>query len=96
VQEGAAVFATTCAACHAPTGGGNIGPNLTDEYWLHGGAPEEIYKSIRDGFPTKGMPAWGAQLGERRVRAVTAYVLSIRNTHAPGGKPPQGDEYATR
>jgi cytochrome c oxidase cbb3-type subunit 3 len=96
VSDGATVFSTTCAACHAATGGGNIGPNLTDEYWLHGGAPEQIFASIRDGYPQKGMPAWGPQLGDKRVQAVTAYVLTLRNTNVPGGKPPQGEKYATR
>jgi cytochrome c oxidase cbb3-type subunit 3 len=94
--EGSTVYATTCAPCHAPTGGGNIGPNLTDEYWMHGGGPEQIYKSVKEGFPTKGMPAWGPQLGDKRVLAVTAYVLSIRNSNVPGGKPPQGEKHAAK
>lgn len=89
---GTEVYTTNCVPCHGPTGGGTIGPNLTDGYWLHGGTPESIFASIRDGFADKGMPAWGAQLGERRALAVTAYVLSLRNTNAPGGKPPQGDK----
>lgn len=96
VTEGSEIFASTCAACHGPAGGGNVGPNLTDEYWMHGGAPEEIYKSVLNGYVAKGMPAWGAQLGPRRVRTVTAYVLTLRNSHAPGGKPAQGEKYTLR
>jgi len=96
VADGASTFTSTCAACHAPSGGGSVGPNLTDEYWLHGGSPEAIYQSVRDGYAAKGMPAWGPQLGGRRVQAVAAYVLTLRNSHAPGGKPPQGEKYATR
>jgi cytochrome c oxidase cbb3-type subunit 3 len=92
--EGKQVFATTCVACHGPSGGGVVGPNLTDEYWLHGGAPDQIYATIRDGVPTKGMPAWGPQLGPTRTQAVAAYVLTLRNTNIPGGKPPQGDKFA--
>ena len=96
VADGAAIFASTCVACHGPKGGGNVGPNLTDEYWIHGGAPEQIYLSVHDGYALKGMPAWGAQLGDKRVETVAAYVLSLRNSHAPGGKPPQGDKYAAK
>ena len=88
-------FTTLCAPCHAATGGGAIGPNLTDEYWLYGGAPMEIYKTVKVGVPAKGMPAWGPQIGEAKTQAVTAYVLSIRNSHAPGGKAPQGDKHAS-
>jgi cytochrome c oxidase cbb3-type subunit 3 len=94
LAEGRQVFATTCVACHGPAGGGNVGPNLTDEYWLHGGAPEQIYATVKDGVSAKGMPAWGPQLGALKVQAVTAYVLTLRNTNAPGGKPPQGDKFA--
>jgi cytochrome c oxidase cbb3-type subunit 3 len=94
VKQGQETFTTLCAPCHAPTAGGNIGPNLTDEYWLHGGAPTQIYKTVKEGFIAKGMPAWGPQIGEAKTQAVTAWLISIRNTHVPGGKPPQGDKYA--
>ena len=92
VREGKQVFTTTCAACHRADGGGNIGPNLTDEFWLHGGKPENIFSCVHDGVPGKGMPTWGPQLGEEKVADVVAYVLTIRNTHVPGGKAPQGDQ----
>jgi len=91
VEQGRHVFAQTCAACHRQDGGGVVGPNLTDEFWLHGAAPEKIYKTITQGVPEKGMPAWGAQLGRERSQAVTAYVISIRGTNVAGGKAPQGE-----
>jgi cytochrome c oxidase cbb3-type subunit III len=94
LAEGKQIFTTTCVACHAASGGGIVGPNLTDEYWLHGGAPDQIFTTVRDGVAIKGMPAWGPQLGITRVQAVTAYVLTLRNTNVPGGKPPQGDKFA--
>ncbi|HEX7663656.1 MAG TPA: c-type cytochrome [Polyangiaceae bacterium] len=92
IGDGQQVFASTCAACHRADGGGNIGPNLTDEYWLHGGNPQDVFKTVREGVPAKGMPTWGPQLGDAKVTAVTAYVLSLRDTHVAGGKPPQGDK----
>ncbi len=96
VAQGKQIFDTTCVPCHGPGGGGVIGPNLTDEFWLHGAKPTEIIKTVRDGVVEKGMLAWGPQLGEEKVRAVTAFVLTLRNTHVPGGKPPQGDKVASR
>jgi len=92
VNQGKEIFAQTCVTCHGATGGGGIGPNLTDEYWIHGGAPDKIYLTIRDGFLPKGMPVWGPQLGEARVRAVSAYVLTLKGTKVPGGKAPQGEK----
>ncbi len=94
VKQGAEVFATTCFACHLKNGGGQIGPNLTDEFWLHGGQPTQILDTVRSGVPDKGMLAWGPQLGEEKVRAVTAYVLTLAGTNVPGGKAPQGEKMA--
>lgn len=91
VALGRQVFASTCAPCHRADGGGNVGPNLTDEFWLHGSAPDKIYKTISGGVPDKGMPAWQPQLGALKTQAVTAYVLGLRGTNVPGGKAPQGD-----
>jgi cytochrome c oxidase cbb3-type subunit 3 len=92
VKAGQEVFMSTCVACHGPNAGGTIGPNLTDAFWLHGGAPDKIYGTVRDGFAAKGMPAWGPQLGEQKIRSVVAYVLTLRNTNVAGGKPPQGEK----
>ena len=90
VARGKDVFVATCAPCHRADGGGNVGPNLTDEFWLHGGAPNKIFATIAQGFPANGMPAWKPQLGLARVQAVTAYLLTIRGTHVGNGKAPQG------
>jgi cytochrome c oxidase cbb3-type subunit III len=91
VDQGKQVFEKTCAACHRQDGGGVVGPNLTDDYWIHGGAPDRVFRTITEGVPDKGMPAWGPQLGADRVQAVAAYVISLRNTNVPGGKAPQGE-----
>jgi cytochrome c oxidase cbb3-type subunit III len=91
LDDGKKTFSTICIACHGPSGGGTVGPNLTDRYWLHGSHPEDLYKDVMGGFPDKGMPPWGKSLGPERTRNVIAFVLSIRNTNVPGGKAPQGD-----
>jgi cytochrome c oxidase cbb3-type subunit 3 len=91
--KGQEIYTQTCVPCHGPAGGGIIGPNLTDDHWLHGGGPKAILASVRTGWPEKGMPGWGAPLGEERVQAVTAYLLSIKGSNAPG-KPPQGEREA--
>ncbi len=91
VKKGKEVFTQNCVACHRADAGGNIGPNLTDDTWIHGGKPDEIYKTVTEGVAAKGMPTWGPQLGQERVESVVAYVLTLRNTNVAGGKAPQGD-----
>ena len=90
-SKGKEVFVANCAACHKADASGLVGPNLTDNAWLHGGKPEQVYKTINEGYVDKQMPAWGPTLGPERVQAVAAYVLSLRNTNVPGGKAPQGE-----
>jgi cytochrome c oxidase cbb3-type subunit III len=92
LDQGKQLFANNCAACHEAQGQGKIGPNLTDGNWLHGGAPVDIFKTIRNGFAAKGMPAWGPTLGRLGVTQVTAFVLSLRGKNLPG-KAPEGDVY---
>jgi cytochrome c oxidase cbb3-type subunit 3 len=94
VKVGKEVFTVNCVACHLATGGGSVGPNLTDPYWIHGGSPDKIYKTIKEGVPAKGMLTWGPILGEEKVRQVTAYVITLKNTNVAGGKEPQGDKEA--
>ena len=89
---GKTVFTTNCAPCHRADGGGVIGPNLTDEFWLHGGTLTEIYKTINEGVLAKGMPNWGKMLKPDQVNAVAVYVASLQGTHPPNPKAPQGDK----
>ncbi|QSQ24121.1 c-type cytochrome [Pyxidicoccus parkwayensis] len=91
VGNGKAVFQANCASCHGAQGQGLIGPNLTDGFWLHGSKPMDIHKVVAEGVVAKGMPAWERTLGAERVRAAVAYVLTLKGTHAPGGKAPQGE-----
>lgn len=91
LEEGKQVFLTVCAACHGLAGQGVIGPNLTDRFWIHGARPEDILKAALEGFPLKGMPAWGTIIGPEKAAKAAAYILTIKNTNAAGGKAPQGD-----
>lgn len=92
VAEGRTTFATNCAACHGQSGEGQIGPNLTDSAWIHGGAPTDIYTTVTDGVGSAGMPAWGPVLGDRGVQSVVGFLLSIRDTNVPG-REPQGEPW---
>lgn len=85
-----AMFASRCLACHGPQGQGLIGPNLTDDYWLHGGRPTEILHTITEGVPDKGMVPWKTQLKPEELTMMTAYVLTLAGTNPPNPKPPQG------
>ena len=87
---GKTTFATNCMPCHGAEAGGVIGPNLTDDYWLHGARPADVYRTVTGGVLPKGMPAWGAVLKPEQQRAVVAYVLSLHGTHPANPKAPQG------
>jgi cytochrome c oxidase cbb3-type subunit 3 len=90
LAAGRETFATTCSPCHAADGGGNIGPNLTDAYWIHGGKPMDILHTVDAGVLDKGMPAWGQSLNPEQVIAVAAYVTTLRGTTPAAPKAPQG------
>jgi cytochrome c oxidase cbb3-type subunit 3 len=89
VAEGRAIFTQQCVPCHGEKAEGKIGPNLTDDHWLNGGAPTAVHATIASGVLAKGMPAWSAVLGPKATLSVTAYVLSVRNTNV-AGKAPEG------
>ncbi|HET9064205.1 MAG TPA: cbb3-type cytochrome c oxidase N-terminal domain-containing protein [Gemmatimonadales bacterium] len=90
VAAGHAEFTKYCAACHGPDGGGIIGPNLTDDAWLHGSTITAIHAVVQDGVLTKGMPAWGKQLSPDEINAVVAYIWTLRGTTPANPKAPQG------
>ena len=85
------LFQSKCAVCHGAGAEGKIGPNLTDDYWLHGGRPTQIHRTITEGVPEKGMISWKTQLRPGEIAALTAYVVSIHGTSPANPKPPQGD-----
>ncbi|HAQ65701.1 MAG TPA: hypothetical protein DCR43_07610 [Bacteroidales bacterium] len=93
ISIGAQVFKANCAACHGASGEGNaIGPNLTDNYWIHGGSPDSVYLTIHNGVPSKGMQAWKDLLTKLQLQQVYSFSLKIKGTNVSGGKAPQGKE----
>lgn len=95
VAAGKELFAVNCVACHKPDGGGMpaLGPNLTDKFWIHGGAPSDIYRTVTKGVIEKGMVPWESVLGPKKCAQVTSYVLTLRNTNVEGGREAQGEPY---
>jgi cytochrome c oxidase cbb3-type subunit 3 len=93
IEKGKSVFAEyNCGSCHRNDGGGNtIGPNLTDEYWLHGGDIKNVFGTIKNGVVEKGMPAWGKSMRPEAVRDVTFFVMSLQGTNPQNAKAPQGE-----
>lgn len=93
VNKGAVVFENNCQACHNEKAKGDIGPNLTDEYWLLAkSTPETIYNVVFNGSEENGMPAWAELLTKDEIYQAVSYVSSLKNTHQPGGKEPQGEK----
>ena len=90
--EGKALYGQYCAPCHRPDGGGIIGPNLADDYWLHGGRLEDIYRTVAEGELEKGMPPWSRVLKPDQLNAVTVYVASLHGTNPPAPKDAQGEK----
>lgn len=91
VAVGKQAFSQNCAACHRLDAGGQIGPNLTDDYWLHGAAIDQIKKTVAEGVLEKGMPPWGKVLKPAQLDAVVAYVYTLHGTNPPDAKAPQGE-----
>jgi cytochrome c oxidase cbb3-type subunit III len=91
VSEGTLVYINNCAACHGQSGEGGVGPNLTDDNWLHGGGIKNVFKAIKYGIPEKGMRAWASQLKPSDIQKVASYILTLKGTNPANAKAPQGD-----
>ncbi|AMQ00045.1 Cytochrome C [Pedobacter cryoconitis] len=92
IKNGASLFANRCTPCHGEHAEGLVGPNLTDEYWLHGGKAKDVFKTIKYGVPEKGMIAWEKSLSAQQISDLTNYVLSLQGTKPAGAKAPQGNK----
>jgi len=94
LDNGATIFGRQCAVCHQADGGGNVGPNMTDQYWIHGGDIKDLYRTIRYGVPEKGMISWESQLSPGDMRDVASYILvRLQGTTPANPKAPEGELY---
>ena len=93
IAAGKEVFMASCLACHGKGGEGTVGPNLTDDYWLHAGGVQDIFKSIKYGWVEKGMKSWKEDLSPMQIAQVTSFIKSLRGTNPTNPKAPQGDIY---
>lgn len=92
LASGKTTFATNCSPCHGQNAQGVVGPNLTDDYWLHGNKITDVFKTIKYGYPAKGMPTWEKQLSPKQISDVANYIKSLHGTNPAGAKEPQGEK----
>lgn len=93
LEAGKGIFTANCAACHAADAGGLVGPNLTDDYWLHGGSVKDIFKTIKYGVPEKGMKAWEADFSPTQISQLTSFIKSLKGKMPASPKEQQGEVY---
>jgi cytochrome c oxidase cbb3-type subunit 3 len=95
LEQGHQVFTTYCAPCHRADGGGLVGPNLCDDYWIHGSSYHDTLKTIVNGVPEKGMLTWRGILKPQEIQAVASHIYSLRGSKPPSPKPPENQQPAT-
>ena len=93
LAEAKEIFTTKCFACHGKLGEGGAGPNLTDNYWLHKGSINDIFQSIKHGYPDKGMQSWANVYTPKQISYLASYIKTLHGTNPPNAKAPQGDLY---
>lgn len=91
IAAGKGIYDGNCASCHGAAGEGLVGPNLTDDYWIHGGGIKNVFKTIKYGVPAKGMIAWQSQLNPEAMQKVASYILTLKGTNPANAKAPQGE-----
>ena len=87
---GESIYKASCAACHGQLGEGLVGPNMTDNYWIHGGDIKSVFKTIKYGVPEKGMIAWKTQMNPASIHQVASYIMTLVGTNPPNPKAAQG------
>ncbi|PRD55736.1 cbb3-type cytochrome c oxidase N-terminal domain-containing protein [Sphingobacterium gobiense] len=90
--SGKGIYMANCAVCHGNVGEGGIGPNLTDEYWLHGGDIKDVFAVVKYGVPEKGMVPWEQTLTPGQIAEVSNYIITLAGTNPPNPKEPQGEK----
>lgn len=91
IESGKQLFIANCAACHGKLGQGSVGPNLTDDYWLHGGSLPDVFKTIKYGWVDKGMKSWKEDLSPVQIAQISSFIKTLKGTNPPEAKAPQGD-----
>jgi cytochrome c oxidase cbb3-type subunit 3 len=94
ITTGKDLFIANCVACHGKGGEGTVGPNLTDEYWIHGGSIQDLFKTLKYGWVEKGMKSWKDDLSPIQMAQVSSYIRTLKGTNPPNPKAPQGDLYS--
>jgi cytochrome c oxidase cbb3-type subunit 3 len=84
------VFQKNCISCHGAHGEGIVGPNLTDQFWIHGGSIKNVYTTIKLGVPAKGMISWQLVFTPKQIQELASYVLSLQGTNPLNGKKAEG------
>ncbi len=92
IAGGKKLFAANCTACHGADGQGMVGPNLTDNYWLHGGKLNQVFSTIKYGVPDKGMKSWKEDFSPKQIAQLSSFIKSLHGTNPPGAKEPQGQQ----
>lgn len=92
IETGKKLFSASCAACHGPEAQGLVGPNLTDDYWLHGGKVPDIFKTIKYGVPEKGMKSWKDDFSPKQLAQLTSFIKSVHDTNPPNPKAKEGEK----
>jgi cytochrome c oxidase cbb3-type subunit 3 len=90
IDAGKTLFKTNCVACHGPEGQGLVGPNLTDTYWIHGGDIKDVFKTIKYGWPEKGMRSWKEDFSPIQIAQLASFVKSLGGTSPANPKAPEG------
>ena len=93
INEGKNIFTTNCVTCHGKNAEGTVGPNLSDEYWIHGGSLGEVFKSVKYGWPAKGMKSWSSDLTPVDMKNVVSYINSLQGSKPANAKAPEGKIY---
>jgi cytochrome c oxidase cbb3-type subunit 3 len=96
LDDGRRVFTSYCAPCHRADGGGLVGPNLCDDYWIHGSSYQEHLKTIINGVPAKGMLTWRGILKPQEIQDVASFVETLKGSNPPNPKPPENQAPATK
>ena len=92
LNKGKSLFTNYCSVCHSANGGGGVGPNLTDEYWIHGGSIKDVFKTIKYGA-NNGMKSWKDELNPIQMQQVGSFIKSLDGTNPEGAKDPEGEKY---